>query len=455
MYTCQLLDAPLNTVCFNSADNTVDETENHLEESLDFRDSLLAADVFYFRFRLNSFTDLHHLLSAQYLIDGVLLPENPSHPQIHALATNREHTNYYAIHPDREIFLENYYRGDLEPALVHTAIACAAIHLLLLHPETTLKNKLHGAVGSLFAQAKRSLEGVFDIPSPQTVLALINMDTCLQLLSRYKDAYAFYSQAAQMALSLHMDKEDPTEKNPLQLEFQRRIWATVCKREIFYVFEGDKPALIGIDIIRSSIKPSVTMRDSEFYKFATIYFILNIMTTSKLLELQNIDWTLPDVIIVQKLAEIAAYLQNEQTEAVQYCSEGALHKIYPPGLNFNFWSKWCALWRQFIKSDAPTGRLETDLMQQLREKAFEEYIRGLNYCIMALGWAVNTQIRSQTHPNVRVGRKIFKELIKVLDILQSSEARGILIQCLARQIVDTLEEIKPTLFSKEVLERSA
>ncbi|KAL1914611.1 uncharacterized protein VTP21DRAFT_8142 [Calcarisporiella thermophila] len=103
------------------------------------------------------------------------------------------------------------------------------------------------------------------------------------------------------------------------------------------------------------------------------------------MELQNIDWTLPDVVIVQKLAGLAAYLQNEQTELNQYCCEGKLRKMYPPIFNTDFWSFWCSLWRQFIKSDAPTGRLETNLMQQLREKAFDEYVKVkvfLDLCIL-------------------------------------------------------------------------
>ncbi|KAL1914599.1 uncharacterized protein VTP21DRAFT_8130 [Calcarisporiella thermophila] len=99
------------------------------------------------------------------------------------------------------------------------------------------------------------------------------------------------------------------------------------------------------------------------------------VTYSKLLELQNIDWTLPDVIIVQNLAGLAAYLLNERIETIQYCGENSLLKIKLPFANFNFWEDWCALWRQFIKSDAPTGRLETDLMRQLHVKALNEFVK--------------------------------------------------------------------------------
>ncbi|KAL1914594.1 uncharacterized protein VTP21DRAFT_8125 [Calcarisporiella thermophila] len=415
MYTRQMQAASMNTVCSTSANNTVDETENCLEEHANLSDIHLPSDALYFQLKLNSFTDLHNLLSAQYLIDGILLPENIAHPQMYTDTTNREHTGYCSyfkilsfpkpiddkiikwstrsnitrekllidrlfhvylsaccvgsLHPDREAFLESYFCCELEPALVHTSIANAAIHLIINHPETPISSKLHVAVGSLIAQAKQSLADVFDAPSPQIVLAFINMNYCLTYLSLYKDAYKFYSQAAQMALSLHMDKNGATEKYSAQLEFQRRIWAIICTRELEYVFEFGMPSLISMDVIKSSPKPTVTMKDSERFKFTTI------TTFSKLLELQNIDWALPDVIITQKLAGLAAYLQNERTELIQYCSEGDLRKIHSYTVDFDFWFRWCALWRQFIKSDAPAGRLETNLMQQLRDKAFREYVK--------------------------------------------------------------------------------
>ncbi|KAL1914595.1 uncharacterized protein VTP21DRAFT_8126 [Calcarisporiella thermophila] len=335
-------------------------------------------------------------------------------------------------------------------------------------------SKLHMTVGSLIAQARQSLADVFDIPSPQIVLAFLNMDTCLQYVSHYKDAYTFYPQAVQMAFSLRMYKDDATEKDPVQIEFRRRIWADICVRELNYVFERNKPLLISMNIIKSSPKPTVTARDSESYKIATIYFLLKITTFSRLLKLQDIDWTLPDVIIVQKLAGLTAYLQHEYTEEIQYCSKGNLLNLFPLVLNFNFWSYWCSLWRQFIKSDAPAGRLETNMMRQLREKAFDEYVKGLIHCISFFKWVMNSQVRckykvllgasivcdnvkfiARMHPKVRIRLKIFQELIKILNILQSPEIKGILAQLLTRQFMDILDEIKPAIFSREVLEHIA
>ncbi|KAL1914598.1 uncharacterized protein VTP21DRAFT_8129 [Calcarisporiella thermophila] len=270
MYTRQWLAAPMDTACTTYADDSVDETEYHLRESPKLCNLLMTSDALQFQLKLNSYTDLHYLLNAEYLFNGILLPEKLLRPHIYAYTTSRDQIGYCSyfkipslpkpiedkilwwptrsnivrekllkdqlfhvylsacgvdsMHPDCEAFLESYYSCDLEPALVHTAVARVAIHLLLKHPETPLKNKLHAVVGSWFEQAKQSLADVFDIPSPLIVLAFMNMDACLQELSRYNDAYTLYSQAAQIALSLQMYKDDATERDPVKLEFRRRIW---------------------------------------------------------------------------------------------------------------------------------------------------------------------------------------------------------------------------------------
>ncbi|KAL1914603.1 uncharacterized protein VTP21DRAFT_8134 [Calcarisporiella thermophila] len=510
----------MDTVCTTSADDSVDKTENNQLESHNLCDLLMTSDALHFQLKLNSYTDLHHLLNAQYLFDGILLPENLFCPQIYTTVTNSKHPDYCtyfkfpslprpiediilkwptrsnvarekqlidqlfhvylsacgvdSMHPDREGFLKSYYNCELEPALVYTAVSSTAIHLLLKHPEALLSSKLHVAIGGLFTQAKQALEDVFDVISPQIVLAFLNMEACLHYLSRYKDSYTFYSQAVQMALSLQMDKDDATVMDPVQLEFRKRIWAEVCWRELFYVFYFDKPFLISMDIIKSSPKPTVTARDSESYKCKTVQLLLDIVTYSKLMVLRNIDWTLSDVKIVQNLAGLAAYLQNERTQLISHFIESDMQKIYFSFANYNFWEQWCALWRQFIKSDAPIGRLEANSMQQLRNKAFDEFVKGLIYRIRFFQWAINSQIKcilrfhtsthnvcedvrfiTQRHPSVRIRRKIFQEIIKVVNILQSAETRGILRQLLTRQFMDVLEEMKSTVFSEDVLNRKA
>ncbi|KAL1916456.1 uncharacterized protein VTP21DRAFT_5647 [Calcarisporiella thermophila] len=469
-----------------------------------------------YQLRLNTLTELHRLLSAQFVIEGksadnrkfdFTLPifggnapqtrrctyfkvwyiPKPIEDKTFQLATkafniNRTLADYlfhiyvsdcfiHVMHPKRASFLESYYRDELEPALVHTAIAFSALHLLMTHPQTYVKRDLHLAMGSLLAQARRSLEEVFDNPSSEIVLAFLNMEGCMRWLARFEDAYNFYSLAALMALTLRMDKDDTNKKDLVQVEFQRRIWTCVCKRELHYRFGFNKPILISLESIYNSPKPTVGEGDSELYKFMLLRFMTEIVFSYKILRLTDIDWTLPDVKVAQQLVDIVEFLQREQNDFVQFCGKDVLLKHCPAGVDCVFWTYWCAVWRQFIKSDAPPGRLETDLMKQLKAKAIDEYAKGLVNCIKSLKYAVRTQRWCKDYPfttaqlicesckcicpslpDTTRRRKLFMELLQILEELRSLQTKGIIEKWLAQQIAEALEQMKSAVFSREVLE---
>ncbi|KAL1916461.1 uncharacterized protein VTP21DRAFT_5652 [Calcarisporiella thermophila] len=356
------------------------------------------------------------------------------------------------MHPNPAAFLESYYRNELEPALVQTAIAFSAIHLLASHAEIPIKKQLYLVAENLLIQAKLSLEDIFDAPSPQAVLAFMNMEDCMTWLVRLDKAYVYYSQAAMMALALGMDKEDPSVGDPVEMELRKRIWALVCQREIVYRFKKGSPQLIRLETIRSSPKPTVTVYDSEKYKLDLMYFMKQIDYVFNLLELQDIDWSLPDVVIIQQLVSIAAFLQNNYQEFAQFCEENV------------------RLWRQFIKSDAPSGRLNTELMRQMREKALVELVKGyLNSISFIVGviktqnWCNNYPFLSMhmicengkfiahIHPDIRIRRRVFQELAQLQDLFRLLENKGIVENWLVGQIVNTLEEMKPAVFSENEL----
>ncbi|KAL1918161.1 uncharacterized protein VTP21DRAFT_3427 [Calcarisporiella thermophila] len=345
-----------------------------------------------FQLRLNSLTDLLRLFSAQFVLEGKPLSNFPFHFQIPDNVCNSrpiQHCSYFRVHhipkpienkeisrikkslivkrklrdylfhiyvkgcsngdlhmhPNHASFLESYYNNELEPILVHTAVARTAIHLLLAHPQTPIRDQLHSVVGSLLAQAMKSSEDAFDTPSPQIVAGFLNMNLCMTWLLRFETAYRFHSQAALVAVALQMDREDPNVVDPIEIEFRRRIWAAICYNELDYRFGYGKPELISLDTIIRSPKPTVALDDTGFYKISQSNF--------KILELRDIDWSLPDNPIIQQLISIAAFLQSGHDETLQYCLEIVSRKCFLSEFRCNFWSDWCSLWRQFIKSDAP------------------------------------------------------------------------------------------------------
>ncbi|KAL1916457.1 uncharacterized protein VTP21DRAFT_5648 [Calcarisporiella thermophila] len=488
--------------------------EFHEEDSNSY-DCLFSADALRFQLRLNSLTDLYRLLSAQYITENKPLFDLPFQFQLpnyiyesepirrctyfkirsspepfennefrwtkKSTTVKRRLTDYlfhiYAsgcvtrnVHPNPASFLESYYHNELEPALVHTAVALSAIHLLLAHPQTPIRKQLHSAIGSLLVQAKQSLEDAFDTPSPQIVIAYLNMDSTMTWLARFEDAYTLYSQAALMALTLQMDKDDSSMRDPFEIEFRRRIWTKLCHREMFYRFGFDKPELISLDLVIRSPKPTVMNSDRVLYKLTLVYILTGIQFNVKLLEFRDIDWSLSDDLIIQQLVGIAAFLQRDHKETLKYCGENIAHNYHLSELHCNFWTDWCNLWRQFIKSDAPPGRLETDLMQQMREKALEEFIKGLfktiavieavirsqcwcdNYPLLNIhSVCENTKLIVRIHSDIKIRRQIFQRLVQVLEALKSLENKGVLEQWIACQIISVLEQIRSDVFSAEEL----
>ncbi|KAL1916459.1 uncharacterized protein VTP21DRAFT_5650 [Calcarisporiella thermophila] len=485
------------------------------DEDTDPYSIFFTPDAIRFQLRLNSLTDLHRLLSAQFVIEGKSLPNLSFNLQVpDYIGSNRpirrctyfrvgqipkpieykdiiwtkrptindQRLTDYLFHtyisgcvtdkliPNPACFLESYYNNELEPAFVHSAIALAAIHLLLAHPLSSLKKQLQSAAGCLLSKAKQSLEDAFDTPSLQIVATFINFNSCMTWLSRFEEAYRFHSKAVLMAVALQMDRDNPNVRDPVEIEIRRRIWAYICYCELDYRFGYGKPELISLDIIIRSPKPTVTLDDADFYKLTLLFFMLSIQLNVKLLELRDIDWSLPDDLIIQQLVNIAAFLQSDHVETLQYCGENILRKFHLSGLRCNFWSDWCNLWRQFIKSDAPPGRLETNLMKQMREKALEEFLKGLSNSITLIkgvirsqSWCYNYPFSSvhkicenskfiiHVHPDINIRRKAFRELVQVLELLKSLDNKGVIEQWSISQIINTLEDVQSVVYSREEL----
>ncbi|KAL1914244.1 uncharacterized protein VTP21DRAFT_9084 [Calcarisporiella thermophila] len=491
------------------------ESEAHSQDHMDSWSLLSTADALRFELRLTSVGDLHRLLSAQFMDKGSFLREYqfqcnlPVHgdqnfssqrctifdvnliskpiKEIDIKQPTKTNTIkrklsdrlfhvylsdcfYYLMHPDQASFLESYYQNELEPALVHTAIAFSAVHLLLAHPQTPKIRQVHLAIGRILTQARESLEDIFDAPSPQGVLAFLNMETCMRWLGRFDEAYSFYSQAVLMAFALRMDRDDPSDQDPVQIEFRRRIWSFICKRELSYSFEFDKPTLISLELIKNSPKPTVNSNDRVRYKVTLLHIMQEIIFATKMMELKNIDWSLPDFLITQQLLNLAAFLQRDLDELMFYSKDDILPKYHNFDANLFFWLHWCLLWKCFIKSDAPPGRLETDTMQQLQAKALIEFVKGLTHSIKSLQAAISNRnwcknypfvviqlicenciFISHTHPSIAMRRLVFRELAQALHLLHSIAQKGVIEGWMVQQIVEALEEMKNFVFSQEEL----
>ncbi|KAL1916160.1 uncharacterized protein VTP21DRAFT_6164 [Calcarisporiella thermophila] len=469
-----------------SRDNSSNMVSARVQSNLDPNVALLSGDGLRFQLTLNSLGDLLNLLSAQYASDSSLPNEFPFLTQISSANEDFPRSNRCTLfrirefpqpfknndlmlpvrplplhcqfadqlfhiytsecffplhHPECTEFLEEYYRDKLDPSLVNTAIAFSAAHLVLAHKQTPMTKSLYSMVGGLLSQARSSLESVFDTPTPQAVLAFLNMASCMRVFGRIEDTYTYYKQAALMALALKMDKENPHEINPTQREFQVRIWCTVCKYELWFVYVGGKSVTIDLNVIRNSPKPTLRETDGEKYKNFLLLFQMDLALCDKMSKIAEIDWSLSDDAIMLDLFVLSAFLQQEHRKIMQQYPSIGFRGSLTFEIGSDFWLYWCNLWQQFIVSNAPAKRLDTELMQQLQRKAYEEYTKGLFNLIRILQEAIRNQSWCEYSPFIHT-HEICK--LKTLRLLRTMTATsGVVEQWLSYELMETLKEIKP------------
>ncbi|KAL1916450.1 uncharacterized protein VTP21DRAFT_5641 [Calcarisporiella thermophila] len=465
-----------------------------------------------FQLRLKTLGDLHRLLSAHLILDGIVPPnfqpllEQPAFakqepPQYNCslmkltyprplrdkilelptkpAALSRKLLDYlfhiYSSeccitlrHPDPAGFLESYYNDEIEPPLLHVAFAFAAMHLIFTRKATPILKQVRGVVGELLENARLSLEDAFDKPSPQSVLAFLSMHSCVRILSRIEEGQAYLQQSVLMALALGMDKdglEQPTDD--VQVVFRKRVWCLLCKFELMNIFNSCQPPLIQPELARRT----VIAERSQTHNLSLLNFTLDIILALSGARITNIDWSLPDINIVHHLINTTAFLQREPFSFMQATSASfQRYRISITDMKSIFWMIWCNVWLQFLKLDVPPGRLETEAMQQLQAKALDEYIKGVFNLTALLQTAINPQgfapspflynitnceklkFIASIHPDRAMKRRCFQELARIIHLLRSIPNRGLMEQWILKEAVETFEEMKPILYTREELE---
>ncbi|KAL1917977.1 uncharacterized protein VTP21DRAFT_3243 [Calcarisporiella thermophila] len=468
-----------------------------------------------FQLRLRSLGDLHRLLSASYIFDNASLPEfPPTFPRDNAECKplprctifswhfpkpvrqdmlipavknyggfTRSLVDYlfhfyvsgclnYFQHPDRPAFLESYYRGEIEPVLLYTAITRAALHLLLKHMDCSMLRQIQNVIEHLLVRAITLLEEAFDSPSPQSVLAFLNMSCCMRRMYQLEKAYTYHKQAVLMALALRMNQDDPSERDSMRIELQRRIWCFLCKNELLNSGVYGRPWILTLETIRNSPKVTLGPCDTNEYRLFLISFELDIAYHTKLARFSNIDWSQPDQAIVRNLVSIAALLQHDVHVNLGYILGvvTSIHQKHMINIKHDFWINWCYLWQQFIESDAPPRRMGSELMQQLRAKALDEYLKGVTNVTSCWRTALRDRAGcskylpshnfchmykfiASHHPNRTIRRHIFGQLGQIFRLLKSDQSPATLgVKLQIHEVVKALEEMKPFVFTEQELE---
>ncbi|KAL1925405.1 uncharacterized protein VTP21DRAFT_288 [Calcarisporiella thermophila] len=506
------LDSNTNSSLSNIESESVSKrTQKHCID----RNSLFTGENLHFQLKLRTADELRRLLSAHFAFDRnshlsvpfldfskdqaraksfrpctflnwqspELLQDDSLYPSPNrGFAINRKLKDYifhtyfsncsgYFVYPDKPAFLESYYRGEIEPTLLHTAIADTALHLLMFHEECPMFSQINSMIGGLLYYAQRLLEDAFDSPTIQTTLAFLYMENCMRKLSRFDDSYTYHKQAVLMALALRLDRDNPKERDRVQIEFRRRVWCLLCGNELKLAGVYGKPWLLDLEIIHNSLDAIAAPSDDDADRMYLTWLKSEAEFHYKLAKFSDFDWTQQDYLITQHLISVAAFLQQNIRQVFNIISREDIHARRTIGLcvRQTFWVDWCHMWMQFIESDAPPRRMETEFMQQLRGKAFEEFLRGLYNITLCWQDAIRLQnwckvytpsyifchlfkFIARTHPSHTARRYIYAQLSQIYQHMKSVlRPSCIAVQVQMTDVANALEEMRPIVFTKEEL----
>ncbi|KAL1920802.1 uncharacterized protein VTP21DRAFT_11437 [Calcarisporiella thermophila] len=382
---------------------------------------------------------------------------------------------YLFHHPSHSVLLERYYQNKLHPLLIHSGIAWGAVHFLHYHKRTSYHKHLPSLIEPFLAKARAAVEDAFDEPNWEIVLGLLNMEFCERSMMRWDQAYEYHRLAVVMAQSLGCGKEELQCEDLAETELRKRIWYSLCVCETTHVMVFSKSPLINLKSMAMAPRPTLMPGEDEEVELLIFNLTTCLDFYFKFASYPDIEWSLPDHDILSAVTGIAALLRQDLLNVRSALSEEKASKYHWVHVESEsgFWVNWGAVWRRFLESNAPPGRLETPLMAQLKEIAIRECVKASRNAICMLEYAIRLNnwcrfnlvnyckwvcqislVAARCHPSLDVKRSIFQLLLQCLQSLRNLPE----IPCRAALIVisdvmSTLETMKNICFSKKELDK--
>ncbi|KAL1922636.1 uncharacterized protein VTP21DRAFT_10175 [Calcarisporiella thermophila] len=212
---------------------------------------------------------------------------------------------------DRAQLLERFYRDELDPAFVYSAVGWAAHHSYRFH-RLPFARQLPLVAATCFEEARSALEGGFDEPSEQRVIAFLNLSEHLLLQAQYPKAHFYLELAIRMAQELGMHLEGNKE-NTLQREKHKRIWWGLCLADMCLAVYGVKTPVIHYAAIKNAAIPIPLPSEDEGSQRTMRYVVENARALSELFELPQVDLSSPDPEVLDSLMRATVVFKQYHT----------------------------------------------------------------------------------------------------------------------------------------------
>ncbi|KAI8989424.1 fungal-specific transcription factor domain-containing protein [Pilobolus umbonatus] len=144
---------------------------------------------------------------------------------------------------DKEAFMQQYMsENGLEPLLVNSINAWVSKHGCIYHNASHHQGTTMGEV--YFKNARQLLKKCFDISSPTTIHALLNLYMYQLSSERSSLAYLYIGLAIRMAQDLKFHKKEHMPADLNQRETNKRLWWSAYWLDLCAALESNRPTMV-------------------------------------------------------------------------------------------------------------------------------------------------------------------------------------------------------------------
>ncbi|KAL1920796.1 uncharacterized protein VTP21DRAFT_11431 [Calcarisporiella thermophila] len=370
-------------------------------------------------------------------------------------------------HPESACLLEGYYTHSLSAPLLYSALAWSALHAIASHAAPFTPHHLQEVSVVFYEKATHALAEVFDIPSEDTVLALINLHLYEQASGRRRNKAGHLHHAVAMARALKLEKEERHERNPIRLETGRRLWYALCLLDLTMVFHEQSTPMIAPDLIRNAPRPNHIPGESEDVSLQLVNLMVRVEFFLCLVSLPDpLSCLAPVSNINFAVSDFLQRVQNSLTDAMRAATHQpqTWHAVWVMSL---YWDTIGQLWWRVLRIAADSEGQEEE-WARLKETATRECAKtatNLAYCIQKAArlpasvgiWCKYTPINSVKlacelakhtfthHPDVYTRENAFRQLVGVKKaLLAHPNGKCEVSKRLLGEITEAIRTIKAT-----------
>ncbi|GAB5587591.1 hypothetical protein Unana1_02491 [Umbelopsis nana] len=319
----------------------------------------------------------------------------PQHTLDH-LMHNTYHRCFLAYEiVDKESFMEQYSSAQgLDPLLLNSIYAWASKHGCIYHninPErdpTTMGDPY-------FKNARQLLKKCFDVSSPITIHALLNLYMYQLSSERSSLAYLYIGLAIRMAQDLKYHKKEYVPTDPKQRETSKRLWWSAYWLDLCAALESNRPTMVDDKDCDIDYPVKLDSEDDETgYRIDFCVHSIKLMKIrkdiTKHLPSEQSGQSLLSAIsklensLTNWLNELPQYLHFEQDETLQktgtFCDEARLI------LNIQYQTTWIMLHKFFLPKQDQTATPVALLSLNICTKSANFITRMLDIYANNLSW---------------------------------------------------------------------